>query len=303
MSAEGSQAARPAEGWQAGEHRMVTSDGLRYHVVASGSGPVVLLVAGFPQSCYAWRRVAPVLAEDFTVLAVDLPGQGDSDKPLDGYDTRTTARRLHQLLTTLGHTEVVYVGHDIGAWVGYAFAHDFADVLRGVALIDGNIPGVSLKSSIELGPDNWRSFHFLFNAIPDLPEALLAGRERILIEWFFNGKTASPRQTFSQADIDEYERVYSMPGGLRGMLGYYRAVLEDIRIHNELKTRPIDVPVLALAAEVGSAPDLYERLLPLGNDVRGGVVANSGHYIPEEQPLALANHLREFIATLPSTRP
>jgi pimeloyl-ACP methyl ester carboxylesterase len=300
MSIDISQAANQNEGWQPGEHRMITSEGLRYHVVASGQGPAVALVAGFPQSVYAWRRVAPLLADEFTVLAVDLPGQGDSDKPLDGYDTRTTARRLHGLLHTLGHEEFVYVGHDIGAWVGFALAHDFPDALRGVALIDGNIPGVSLPSTF--GPENWRSFHFLFNAVPDLPEALLAGRERILIEWFLQGKTASARQTFSRADIDEYARAYSMPGGLRGMLGYYRAVLEDIEIHAELKTRPIKVPVLAIAASAGSAPDLYDRMKPLGTDVRGGLIAHSGHYIPEEQPAALANQLRQFIATLPVRR-
>jgi len=110
-----------------------------------------------------------------------------------------------------------------------------------VALLDGNIPGVALEPTITLGPDNWRSFHFLYNAVPDLPEALRAGRERMLIEWFLQGKTASVRQTFSQADIDEYERAYRMPGGLRGMLGYYRAVLDDIQIHAELKTRRIEV--------------------------------------------------------------
>lgn len=300
MSTDTSHAASQTGGWQPGDHRMVTSEGLRYHIVASGQGPVVVLVAGFPQSCYAWRRVAPLLAGEFTVLAVDLPGQGDSDKPLDGYDTRTTARRLHGLLKTIGHDKFVYVGHDIGAWVGYALAHDFPGALRGVALLDGNIPGVALEPTITLGPDNWRSFHFLFNAVPDLPEALLAGRERILIEWFLQGKTASVRQTFSQADIDEYERAYRMPGGLRGMLGYYRAVLDDIQIHAELKTRRIEVPVLALAADAGSAPDLYERLRPLGRDVRGGRIADSGHYIPEEQPGAVADQLRQFIATLPS---
>lgn len=304
MNANYSHTTHDTDGWQPGEHQMVSSEGLRYHLVTSGKGPVVVLVAGFPQSCYAWRRVAPLLADDFTVLAVDLPGQGDSDKPLDGYDTRTTARRLHGLLKTLGHQEYVYVGHDIGAWVGYALAHDFPDSLRGVALIDGNIPGVALNSTIDLElPDNWRRFHFLFNAVPDLPEALLAGRERILIDWFFQGKTASARQTFSQADIDEYERAYSMPGGLRGMLGYYRAVREDIQIHAELKNRPIEVPLLALAADEGSAPDLYERLQPLGTDVRGGLIANSGHYIPEEQPEAVAEQLRQFIATLPTGRP
>jgi len=286
-------------GWQPGDHRMVTSQGLRYHLVASGQGPVVILVAGFPQTCYAWRRVAPLLADQYTVLAVDLPGQGDSDKPLDGYDTRTTARRLHGLLQTLGHERYVYVGHDVGAWVGYALAHEFADAARGVALLDANIPGVTLPSTITLGPENWRSFHFLFNAVRDLPEALLAGRERVLIEWFFQGKTASARQTFTRADIDEYERAYQMPGGMRGMLGYYRAVLEDIGIHAEFTTRPIEVPLLVLAADAGSAPDLYERMQPLAKDLRGGVIADSGHYIPEEQPEALADQLRQFIASLP----
>jgi pimeloyl-ACP methyl ester carboxylesterase len=282
---------------------MVTSEGLRYHLVASGQGPVVVLVAGFPQSCYAWRRVAPLLADQFTVLAVDLPGQGDSDKPLDGYDTRTTAKRLHGLLKTLGHERYVYVGHDIGAWVGYALAHDFPDPLRGVVLIDGNIPGVTLAPTITLGPENWRSFHFLFNAVRDLPEALLAGRERVLIEWFFQGKTASSRQTFTRADIDEYERAYSMPGGMRGMLGYYRAVLEDIEIHADLAKRPIEVPVLALGADAGSAPDLHERLKPLAKDLRGGVIADSGHYIPEEQPVALADQLKQFIDSLTAKDP
>jgi pimeloyl-ACP methyl ester carboxylesterase len=300
MNGNQTPSAAETDGWQPGEHRMVASNGLRYHVVTSGHGPVVVLVAGFPQSAYAWRKIAPLLADDYTVLVVDLPGQGDSDKPLDGYDTRTTARRLHGLLTTLGHERYVYVGHDIGAWVGYALAHDFPEVLRGVSLIDGNIPGVTLDSTITFGPDSWRKFHFLFNSVPDLPEALLAGRERILIEWFLQGKTGSVRQSFTRCDIDEYERAYSMPGGLRGMLGYYRAVPTDIEIHGEMKTRLITVPVLALTADAGSAPDLYERLRPLGEDVRGGSIPDSGHYIPEEQPELLAAQLRGFIASLPA---
>jgi pimeloyl-ACP methyl ester carboxylesterase len=300
MSTVAAHSAGQPGGWQPGDHRMVTSQGLRYHLVASGQGPVVVLVAGFPQTCYAWRRVAPLLADAFTVLAVDLPGQGDSDKPLDGYDTRTTARRLHGLLETLGYERYFYAGHDVGAWVGFALAHEFPGALRGVALLDANIPGVTLAPAITLGPDNWRSFHFLFNAVPDLPEALLAGRERVLIEWFLQGKTASVRQTFSPADIDEYERAYRMPGGMRGMLGYYRAVLDDIQIHAELMTRRIQVPVLALGAEEGSAPGFCERLQPLGKDVRGGLIAGSGHYIPEEQPGAVADQLRQFIVSLPS---
>jgi pimeloyl-ACP methyl ester carboxylesterase len=281
------------------QHRMVMADDIRFHIVEAGTGPTVVLVAGFPQSWYAWRRVVPLLAENYHVIAVDLPGQGDSDKPVGGYDTKTTSERLRALLASLGEERYVLVGHDIGSWVGYAYAHNFADELRGLAVLDGNIPGVTLQPTLTLGPDNWRNWHFLFNPIPDLPEALLQGRERILIEWFFSRKAADWRTTFSTADIDEYERAYQTLGGLRGMLGYYRAVLEDIEQNKSLMNKSITVPVLALGGEVGSAPDLYDRMKVLGDDVRGGVIAGSGHYIPEERPEALTREIVEFVSSLP----
>jgi pimeloyl-ACP methyl ester carboxylesterase len=281
-------------------HRNVEAAGVRFHIVEGGQGPTVVLIAGFPQSYYAWRRVMPILARQFHVIAVDLPGQGDSEKPLSGYDTRTAGQRVHALLQTLGEKNYVFVGHDIGAWVGYPYAHQFQDELRGLVLLDGNIPGVTLQPTLTLGHDNWRNWHFLFNPIPDLPEALLQGRERILIEWFFSRKTANAPATFSEADIDEYERAYQTLGGMRGMLGYYRAVLEDIEQNKEYMGRKLDLPVLALGGDVGSAPDLYERVRPLGHDVRGGVIAQSGHYIPEEQPEALSLEITRFIESLPS---
>jgi pimeloyl-ACP methyl ester carboxylesterase len=276
-------------------HRQIQAAGLRFHLVEGGSGPVVVLLAGFPQSWYAWRRVMPILGEHFTVLAVDLPGQGDSEKPLDGYDTRATGEKLNSLLNLLGHTRYVLVGHDIGSWVAYPYAYEYASELRGVVLLDANIPGITLQTTLTLGPDNWRNWHFLFNPIPDLPEALLQGRERVLIEWFFGRKAANPAATFTRQDIDEYERVYASLGGMRGMLGYYRAVLEDIEQNAELADRRLGVPVLALGGSVGSAPDLYERLRPSCTNIQGGVIVDSGHYIPEEQPDALAREIMAFI--------
>jgi len=281
-------------------HRQVQAAGLRFHLVEGGSGPVVILLAGFPQSWYAWRRVMPILGEHFTVIAIDLPGQGDSEKPLDGYDTRTTGQRLNALLHLLGHTRYVLIGHDIGSWVAYPYAYEYASELRGVVLLDGNIPGVTLQPNVTLGPDNWRNWHFLFNPIPDLPEALLQGRERILIEWFFSRKTANPAATFTREDIDEYERVYASLGGMRGMLGYYRAVLEDMKQNAEFATRKLRIPVLAFGGDAGSAPDLYERLQPFCADIRGGLIRDSGHYIPEEQPQAIAHEIIAFLGTLPS---
>ena len=281
------------------EHKMVAAAGLRFHCVMGGSGPVVVLVAGFPQSWYAWRRVMPLLAPHSRVIAVDLPGQGDSDKPAGGYDTGTAARRVNALLKALAVDRHLFVGHDIGSWVGYPYAHAFEHELRGMVFLDANIPGVTLQPTLKLAaPDYWRNWHFLFNMVEDLPEALLAGRERILIEWFFNRKTAVAPSTFSRADMDEYERVYSLPGGLRGMLGYYRAVIEDMEQNKPLFARKLTLPILALGGDKGSAPDIYAAMRPLGEDVRGGLVAESGHYVPEEQPEALAAQILDFAKTL-----
>lgn len=281
------------------ERRLAAAAGMRLHCVVGGAGPTLVLVAGFPQSWYAWRRVMPLLADSYRVIAVDLPGQGDSDKPFGGYDTRTTAERLHACLKSLGVERHVLVGHDVGAWVAYPYAHAYEGELAGAAFLDANIPGVTLRSTIRIAdPDYWRNFHFLFNMIDDLPEALLAGRERILIEWFFKNKSANAAATFEVADIDEYERVYGALGGMRGMLGYYRAVIMDTRQNEVLSARKLRLPVLALGGEVGSAPDLFEAMRSLGEDVRGGTVAGSGHYIPEEQPEALVEELRRFIVSL-----
>ncbi|WP_082468864.1 alpha/beta fold hydrolase [Sciscionella sediminilitoris] len=275
-----------------------TVDGQRWHYVEAGdleSDLTVVLIAGYPQSAYAWRHVLPVLGERFRTIAIDLPGQGYSAAPADGFDTGTSAARVRGLLTHLGVGKHVYVGHDVGAWVGFAYAHQQTADLEGVVLIDANIAGVTLPSSIPLGQESWRSWHFLFNAVPDLPEALLAGRERVLIEWFFAGKAEHWKDTFTEADIDEYVRTYQTPGVLRGMLGYYRAVVRDAELHAELVREPTKVPVLAVAGDRGSAPDLPEKLRPLIPDLRGEIISESGHYIPEEQPEALIAAIRRFI--------
>jgi pimeloyl-ACP methyl ester carboxylesterase len=273
-------------------HRMISAADLRFHFVEGGIGPTVILLAGFPQSWYAWRRVMPILAPRYSVIAIDLPGQGDSDKPSGGYDTRTTGERINALIKTLGHHRYFMAGHDIGSWIAYPYAARYPDELARLVLLDANIPGVTLRSTIQLGfEQNWRTWHFLFNTIPDLPEALLQGRERVLIEWFFQRKTANPARTFSTADIDEYERVYRKLGNLNGMLGYYRAVFEDMAQNAKLAKARVKTPILALGGDRGSAPDIYEAMKPLCEDVRGGVIKDCGHYIPEEQPEVLVDRI------------
>lgn len=275
-------------------HAMVDAGGTRFHTVSGGHGFPVLLMAGFPQSWYAWRRVMPMLAEHFHVVAIDLPGQGDSDKPVDGYDTRTAGERIRKLVQTLGFERYHIGAHDIGAWIAYPYVARFADEVGRLVMLDANIPGVTLKSTIDVGPDNWKAWHFLFHPVPDLPEILITGRERKYIEWFFQRKTYNPAGTFSPADIDEYERVYTQPGNLRGALAYYRAVFEDIEQNRELAGRRLETPILALGGDVGMSPGIHDAMKPLASHLEGGIIRNCGHYMPEEQPEEIGARMVEF---------
>lgn len=279
------------------EHRFETVDGIRLHYVTGGKtdGAVVVLLAGFPESWYAWRKVMPLLAATCRIIAPDLPGQGDSDRPADGYDTRTLAVAVHGLLRQLGIGRYFLAAHDVGAWIAYPYAALFDDEVRRLALLDAGIPGITLPDALPTAPERaWRTWHFAFHAIPDLPEMLISGRERDYLDWFLRRKTANP-ETFSEADMAEYLRIFKKEGGLRAGLAYYRAAALSARQNRELSAAgKLKIPVLALGADQGSIVDMAAPLRAFADEVQGGVIANCGHFLPEEQPAAIARELIAF---------
>lgn len=283
------------------EHRYATVDGLRLHYVTGGdrARTTVVLLAGFPQSSYAWRRVMPLLASSFHVIAPDLPGQGDSDRPQDGYDTRTMANRLKLFLDILDQQRYVVAAHDVGAWVAYPFAASYPDAVLRLALLDAGIPGITLPDLLPTAPDRaWRTWHFPFHALPDLPELLISGRERPYLDWFLRRKTANP-ETFAEADLDEYLRVFTKDGGLRAGLAFYRAAAASAQQNCEIRALgKLPMPVLAIGADQGSIKDMAGPLRDVADDVRGRTMPHCGHFIPEEQPAALAEELRSFFGAV-----
>ncbi|BCQ28142.1 alpha/beta hydrolase (plasmid) [Caballeronia sp. NK8] len=282
------------------EHRFETVDGIRFHYVAGGvaEGETVVLLAGFPQSWFAWRRVMPLLAQRFRVIAPDLPGQGDTDRPSSGYDTQTIAARLHEFLKQLNVTHFMMAAHDVGAWVAYPFAAMFGEVvLKRLALLDAGIPGITLPDALPTAPHKaWRTWHFAFHTVADLPEALIEGKERIYLDWFLRRKTANP-QTFSERDLDEYQRVFMKDGGLRAGLAFYRAAALSAEQNRALTQRgKLAMPILAVSADQGSIPDMGGPLCACSDDVTSIAIRHSGHFIPEEQPDALASELIRFFS-------
>ena len=291
---------RPAADLPGFEHRFAAVDGVRLHYVVGGrpEGETVVFLAGFPESWYAWRKVMTRLASHYRLVAPDLPGQGDSDRPNEGYDTRALAVSVHGLLSQLGLDRYYLAAHDVGAWVAYPYAQLFGEEVRRLALLDAGIPGITLPDALPLAPEKaWRTWHFAFHAIPDLPEVLITGREREYLDWFLRRKTANP-EAFSDADLEEYLRTFKKAGGLRTGLAYYRAAALSARQNRELNERgKLQVPVLTLGADQGSIADMAAPLRAFAVDVRGRTLARCGHFLPEEQPEAVADELAAFFET------
>ena len=294
---DASPASRPELALLGFEHRFATVGGVRLHYVTGGKadGEVIVLLAGFPESWFAWRKMIPLLAPNFRIIAPDLPGQGDSDRPQGGYDTQALAAAVHGLLQQLGVDRCCMAAHDVGAWVAYPYAALFGSEVRRLVLMDAGIPGITLPDALPTDPARaWRTWHFAFHALPDLPELLIGGREREYLDWFLRRKAANP-DAFSDADIGEYLRVFTKAGGLRAGLAYYRAASLSAQQNRDLAARgKLAMPVLALGADQGSIADMAAPLRAYAGDVRGGVVANCGHFIPEEQPEAAAGELATF---------
>lgn len=294
---EASPVSRPEHDLDGFEHRFATVDGVRLHYVSGGNpdGNVLVLLAGFPESWFAWRKVMIRLAATYRIIAPDLPGQGDSDRPAGGYDTQTLAMMVLGLLQQLEVGRYFLAAHDVGAWVAYPLAALFGEEVRGLALLDAGIPGITLPDALPTSPDRaWRTWHFAFHAVADLPELLIAGRERAYLDWFLRRKAANP-ETFSDTDLEEYLRVFRKDGGLRAGLAYYRAAGVSAQQNRELSARgKLKMPLLALGSDQGSIPDMASPLRAFAETVHGGTIMACGHFLPEEQPDAIAAELKSF---------
>jgi pimeloyl-ACP methyl ester carboxylesterase len=235
------------------------------------------------------------------VIALDPRGMGDSDRPASGYDMRTVAAELHGVVEALRLTAngpVDIVGHDLGTWIGYAYAAEWPGDVKRLAVFDALLPGITPPppAGIPSAEVNMKTWQLAFNRLDDLPEILLQGRERELLSWLFRNKTTRP-WTITPADLSEYARVNAAPGATRAALSYYRHNLapEGIADTRARAERKLAMPVLAVGAEGGVGATLIDTMSLVAADVRGAVFAACGHYIPEEAPRAVAKQIIRFM--------
>lgn len=263
------------------------------HYLTAGRGEPLVLLHGIPQTSHEWRHVIPKLTDRFFVIAPDLRGLGDSSRPAGGYDKKTVAHDVWELVHDhLKIDRFFLAGHDWGGPVAYALAATHPEAVRRLAILDVSIPGDGAEMS-----QGGRRWHHPFFRTLDLPEALLAGREHVFMEWLFDnyGHRAN---SLSAEDRAEYHRTYSRPGGLRALLAYYRAFPVDAADNEEMLRRSgkLRMPVLALGGDksFGRGLETLESLRRMAVDVRGGLIPDSGHWVAEEAPDFVAEQLRSF---------
>ncbi len=277
-------------------HGTVRANGIRQHYLEAGSGPPVVLLHGFPETSYAWRNQIPILAERYRVIAPDLRGYGETDKPASGYDKRTMALDLVELLNALGIGKVALVGHDRGARVATRFAKDHPALLDRLVVMD-NVPTriVGRSMNAQIARAYW---FFTFHLVPDLPEALIFGREDIWLRHFFSDWCFDPH-TISGRDFEAYVAAYRAPGAVRGAMADYRANAEDVAQDLVDADVKIGCPVLSLwgadFGAVGKTFDMAAVWAEMADDLRAVPIAKCGHLPHEERPAEVNQLLMDFL--------
>ncbi|MBV9251593.1 MAG: alpha/beta hydrolase [Acetobacteraceae bacterium] len=268
----------------------IETDGATIHVRVGGQGSAVIMLHGFGDTGDMWAPLAAVMVHDHIIAVPDLRGMGLSSHPEDGYDKKTQAGDVVRVLDKLKIQEADLVTHDIGNMVGYAFAAQYPDsVIRWVAM-DAPLPGIGPWDEILRNPALW---HFNFRG-PDA-ERLVEGRERIYLDRFWNELSANPN-SIDEATRQHYAALYARPGAMHSAFNQFAAFTQDA-IDNKafLAKGKLTMPVLAIGAEKSFGTAMADDLRFVATDVTSAVIANSGHWLMEEQPAATLAAIRAFL--------
>jgi len=273
----------------------ITTNGATIHVRVGGKGPAVVLLHGYGETGDMWVPMAADLARDHTVVVPDLRGLGLSSKPAGGFDKKTQASDVAGVLDALKIQRIQLVTHDIGNMVGFAFAALHRDRVTHFVLIDAPVPGIGPWEDVLKNPLLW---HFRFGG-PDM-ERLVAGRERIYLDRFWNEFSATPAR-FTEGSRQHFATLYALPGAMHSGFSQFAAFDQDaiddrayIQEHGKLA-----MPVYAIGGEKSFGPMMATVMRAAATNVTEGIVPDSGHWIMEENPTATVKLVRAFLEGKP----
>ncbi|MCC8410767.1 alpha/beta hydrolase [Mucilaginibacter sp. UR6-1] len=291
--------------WPGFTSQSVSVNGTALHYVQGGAGPVLICLPGWPQSWYSYHPVGSQLAKHFKVIVVDIRGMGDSATPPSGYDKKTMATDIYELMSQLDIDQAHVIGHDIGGMVASSLAYNFPQVVTSLILADGLHPNEGMMQ-MRLMPapgkfgnkiDNEQPYTWWmgFNQVKGLPEQLLQGRYRYLLDWLFQ-YVMSDDSKMSDFDRSVYAAIYDQPERIRASNAWYQTFNQDIA---DAKTySKFKMPVLGIASNVSYG--FYQYALPMiADDYTIVHLKGTGHYMFEENPEAVYEAVLEHIARQP----
>ncbi|MBI2962679.1 MAG: alpha/beta hydrolase [Deltaproteobacteria bacterium] len=287
------------ESWK---HEFIDANGIRFHYVAAGEGSLVVLLHGFPQFWYAWRHQIPALAARFRVVAPDLRGYGDTDKPprVSDYRTGILAADVAALVRALGYEKAHLVGHDWGGAVAWTTALEQPQVVDRLAVLNCPHPLAFAKALRSNPRQLGRSWYVFFFQLPVLPELVFQLAPQRAVERMFRGM-AVRKETFDDEDLRQFRQALEKPGALTAAINYYRATLRNFSAMRELERhpKPIAAPTLLIWAEqdVALGKELTYGMEPLfSGPFRLRYVPDCSHWVNEEQPELVNRLLIDFLA-------
>jgi pimeloyl-ACP methyl ester carboxylesterase len=269
----------------------IATNGTTIHVRVGGKGSAVVLLHGYGETGDMWVPMARELMRDHTVVVPDLRGMGLSSKPAGGFDKKNQAKDLEGVLASLKIGASDVVAHDIGNMVAFAYAAAHPERVTRLVLIDAPVPGVGPWDEILKNPLLW---HFRFGG-PDM-ERLVAGRERIYLDRFWNEFSATPAR-FSEPAREHYAALYALPGAMHSGFAQFAAFDQDA-VDNRAWLAAggkLPMPVLALGGEKSFGTTMAVVMRAAATNVTEGVVPDSGHWIMEENPAATVKLVRDFL--------
>ena len=280
-------------------HHHAKANGTDLHYVAAGqSGSPVLLVHGFPETWWTFRKLIPLLASTHRVFAVDLRGFGDSANKPGAYDSKVASEDLHLLIDKLDVGPVHLTGQDISGATVFRLAVAHPEQVRFTA-IEMGLAGFGLEGLADV--THGGTWHIGVLAAPGIPEMLLASREREFLENFAFATMCATKGAIAKGDIDEFVRTYSRPDGWRGAIGLYQSMLKEGAELRALADQPgLNVSVLAVGA--GGGPFTFATMSKAARTkVRSVQLDGVGHYVAMEAPEKLSEALLAFIGSAEAT--
>lgn len=270
--------------------QQIATNGTTLHVRVGGAGPAVILLHGYGETGDMWAPLAEKLATNHTVIVPDLRGMGLSAHPTSGFDKKTQGRDITGVLDALKIGKVDLVTHDIGNMVGYAFTAQDPTRVTKFAILDAPLPGIGPWDEILKTPFLW---HFRFGG-PDM-ERLVAGRERIYLDRFWNEFSADPKH-FDELSRQHYAKLYALPGAMHSGFEQFKAFDQDA-IDNKafLAKGKLTMPVLAIGGDKSFGEMMAVVMRAAATNVRSVVIPRSGHWLMEENPTATVQAITEFL--------